>query len=531
MSARRPLAPSDSAGSRPRNARPRGIRAIAVVAALAIGVGLAGCVPSFLRPTPETTSTPTGESPADPALAAFYGQQLVWESCDSGFQCTTATVPVDYADPAGDTLELALIRHPATGTRQGSLLVNPGGPGGSGYDFVRDSLDYAVSDALAAAYDVVGFDPRGVGRSAPISCHTTDAELDDVIYGILPGAVGDADWIAANAERSAAFAAQCAAVTGPELAFVGTPSAARDLDILRAALGDTTLHYLGYSYGTYLGATYAGLFPDKTGRLVLDGALDPALGEFDVTLGQAVGFDDAYRAYLADCVTRSDCPFRGSVDDAVARTVQLLAALQASPIAGEDGRQLGLATMFSAMILPLYSADTWSYLDTLLAEVQRGETATAFLLADTLNGRDADGGYADNSLEALIGINCSDYPNVSDDATMQTQAAQLIAAAPVFGPAMSYGGLTCRDWPYPPTEPRAAITAAGSAPILVVGTTGDPATAYAWSVALADELAEGHLVTYNGEGHTGYNKGNACVDGAVDAYLLAGTVPASDPNC
>jgi hypothetical protein len=265
---------------------------------------------------------------------------------------------------------------------------------------------------------------------------------------------------------------------------------------------------------------------------VLDGAIDPATTDFEVTITQAKGFDSALKAYLTDCVKRDGCPFHSGVGNAMAAIARLFDQIQASPITGEDGRVLGTSAMFAATILPLYNQDNWPYLDQLFEEVPRGETQTAFLLADSYNERNPDGTYGSNSTEAFLSINCLDYEgDTTDPAQMRDEAAQLAEAAPVFGPRMAYGGLTCAQWPYPPTRVREPITAAGSADILVVGTTNDPATPYVWAQALAKELQNGHLITYHGEGHTAYNKSNPCVDDAVDDYFIDGTVPAADPDC
>jgi pimeloyl-ACP methyl ester carboxylesterase len=503
--------------------------ASALAGAGVVALLLSGCVSWFLPPRPSTTSVPTGEE-VDADLAEFYGQVLVWRACGDGMQCTTATAPMNWDDPAQDTIELALVRQPATGDRKGSLLVNPGGPGGSGYDFILDSVDYATSERLQQSYDIVGFDPRGVGRSSAVSCYDDPAVFDEFTYGIIPGVTGSDEWIDATAKSYEAFGQDCLTYTGPLLQYVDTISAARDLDLLRAILGDEKLNYLGYSYGSYLGATYAGLYPGKTGHLVLDGALDPSTSDYDVSLTQATGFENALTAYLTDCVAREGCPFR-SVKQGVDRIAAMFDSLEKSPLPAEDGRELGVATMFYAVILPLYNQDNWLYLDQLFDEVARGETRTAFLLADSYNERDPDGTYGSNSNEANIAINCLDYTGETDLAVMKQQAAELTAAAPVFGPRMGYGGLTCEHWPFPSTRERAPITAAGSADILVLGTTNDPATPYVWAQALADQLENGHLVTYHGEGHTAYNKSNPCIDDTVDDFFIDGTVPAQDPDC
>jgi pimeloyl-ACP methyl ester carboxylesterase len=502
----------------------------AVAAVATVSLLLTGCLQMFLPPQPETTSVPTGEDVA-PELQSFYSQVLIWDSCGDGMQCTTAEAPMNWQDPAQDSIELALVRQPATGgDAKGSLLVNPGGPGGSGYDFIFDSVDYATSQRLQQSFDIVGFDPRGVGRSTPVTCYDDPAFLDAFNYDIVPGEIGSDEWIANVEAVNGELGDQCLKFTGPLLQYVDTVSAARDMDLLRAVLGDAKLNFLGYSYGTFLGATYADLYPGKTGRLVLDGAIDPATTDFEVTLTQAKGFDSALRAYLTDCVQRDGCPFR-DVDRAMQQIAGLFDSLAVSPLPGSDGRELGVNAMFAATILPLYNQDNWPYLDQLFDEVSHGTTDTAFLLADSYNERNPDGSYASNSTEAFLSINCLDYEGNPDVASMRAEAEQLAAAAPVFGPRMAYGGTTCAKWPFPPSRVRDPINAPGSADILVVGTTNDPATPYIWAQALADELENGHLITYTGEGHTAYNKSNSCVNDAVDDYFIDGTVPAEDPDC
>ncbi len=501
-----------------------------VAGAVALALLLSGCVSSYVPPAASSSSEPTGEKVAAD-LQPFYGQVLRWTSCDSGFQCATATAPLDWANPTKATISLALIRKPATGTSKGSLLVNPGGPGASGVDFVKTSLTYAADAKLRANYDIVGFDPRGAGSSTAIKCYTNPADLDAFLYDILPGTIGSDQWIAENNAQDAAFGSGCQNLTGPLLGLVDTNSAARDLDMLRAALGDKKLDYLGYSYGTLLGATYANLFPKKTGRLVLDGAIDPATTDFEVTETQAKGFENAMRAYLAYCLANSKCPFTGTVEDGMAKVRRILTELNTNPITNSDGRVLGSATMFSAIILPLYSQSNWPYLNQLFTDVDNGSAAIAFELADSLNGRKSDGSYSDNSEEAFLAINCLDYkPTATTPAEEQAQAAELVKVAPTFGPEMAWG-FTCASWPYEATRDRVAIHAKGAAPILVVGTTNDPATPYVWAQNLAKELDSGHLITRKGDGHTGYNKGNSCVDNAVDSFFVSGTVPSSDPHC
>ena len=502
-------------------------RTLGALAAAAVLVTSGCAIPSFSGPSSDS-SEPTGEKVAA-ELEPYYSQVLEWEPCGD-LQCATAEAPLDWDAPDQGGIELALVRQPGSGERIGSLLVNPGGPGGSGYDFIAESLDYAVGPRLKERFDIVGFDPRGVGRSSSVECYDA-ARKDEFLYGIVPAVRGSDEWIAEVRAANEAYGAACAERTGDLLANVDTVSAARDLDLLRAVLGDEQLNYLGYSYGTLLGATYAGLYPEKAGRLVLDGAVDPASSIDEVNEAQAIGFEESLRAYLSDCLAGQECPFSGSVDDAADEVARLLASVEASPLQGSDGRQLGADALVIAIIYPLYSPESWPYLSDMFESVMFGEADTALFFADGYYGRDADGTYRDNSIEAFRAVNCLDYSYDSDVAVIRQKAAELAEAAPIIGPYFGYGDIGCDAWPYSSEVERGPITAEGAAPILVVGTTGDPATPYEWAVALAGQLESGVLVTYEGEGHTAYRKSNACVDTTVEAFLIDGVVPESDPRC
>ena len=517
----------------PSDAHHRSLRAGLIAALVGVSLVLSGCSSLFLPQN--VTSTPTGES-VSADLAPYYHQVLTWKSCDDGMQCATAKAPLDWSKPAGASISLALIRHRATnGHPLGSLLVNPGGPGASGVDFIKNSLTFAVDKTLESNYDVVGFDPRGVNHSSAIKCYTDPATFDTYIYGLPKGTIGSDQWINEVEQQNKAFGEACAKDTGALLGHVDTDSAARDLDLLRAALGDKKLDYLGYSYGTLLGQTYANLFPKKTGRLVLDGVVDPTVSPFELSADQAKGFELDLRAFLAECPKIKDCPFTGTVDQSMTSIRGLLDKLDRSPIRNSDGRMLGSQTMFTAIIYPLYNTTSWPYLVDLFNDVDNGSAKIAFTFADAYNDRNASGTYASNETEAFIAINCLDYPSDPNVSTMRAQEAQLDKLAPVFGHEMAWGGTSCFDWPYKPTRTAGALAAKGSAPIIVIGTTGDPATPYAMAQHVATLLQNGHLITYHGNGHTAYNKdttpADQCVNTAVDAFFIHGTVPQSDPQC
>ena len=512
---------------------PRLRRAAAIIAGLAVAaVALSGClysmIPEETAPRPSTTNAPDTEGVAADLLP-FYSQQLTWEACGgAGFDCTTVTAPLDWEDPGAGEIELSVIRHQAEKTPMGSLLTNPGGPGASGVELVRDSLDFAVGADVIENYDVIGFDPRGVGESSAVACFDA-AQMDDYLYEIPSSPRGSAEWEAELTERNTAFAQACDANSNGLLPHITTVNSARDMDLIRAVLGDTQLNYLGYSYGTFLGATYAELYPEKAGRLVLDGAIDPAVPGLEVGATQALGFESALRAYMQDCLDSGDCPFAGSVDDGMADLGALLASVDRTPLSNGDGRMLGADSLMTGIIAALYSQDNWPYLTQALDEALQGDPTTAFVLADFYNGREA-GTYLDNSTEAFRAYNCMDYPVEDDPDAEASITAKIDEGAPTIAPYWTAPD-SCAVWPYPPTGTRGEITADGAGPILVIGTTNDPATPYEWSEALAGQLSEGVLITRVGEGHTGYNKGNSCVDDAVEAFLLDDVVPEDGLRC
>jgi pimeloyl-ACP methyl ester carboxylesterase len=496
----------------------------------AASVVLSGCLYSLIpesKPLPTACATPDTDGVAADLLP-FYQQSLTWAACDA-MECATVRAPLDWANPAAGDIELSVIRQRAlSGAPIGSLLTNPGGPGASGVALIRDSVDFATGPALQEQFDVVGFDPRGVGESTAVTCFDA-AAMDSYLFDIPADPRGSAAWTAERTEWNEQFADACEGASGGILPFITTEQAARDMDLLRAVLGDTSLNYLGYSYGTFLGATYAKLYPDRVGRLVLDGAIDPAISGLAVSTTQAVGFESALRAYMADCLQGSECPFRGTVDEAMADLGTLLASVDRTPLPASDGRLLGADSLMTAIIAALYAEGSWSFLTAALSDVLQGGADVAFQLADFYYNR-ADGVYLDNSTEAFRAYNCMDYPSAVDDQEQAASDALIAAEAPTVAPYWE-GPDPCENWPYPATGVREPIAAAGAAPIVVVGTTNDPATPYEWSVSLANQLESGVLITRVGEGHTGYNKGNACVDAAVEAYLLQGTVPQDELRC
>ncbi|HEY0216947.1 MAG TPA: alpha/beta hydrolase [Cellulomonas sp.] len=495
---------------------------------------LAGCSGT----DPEAGST--GSTSGTPGtgirgLDAIYAQELDWSACDGTdgatasddeIECATAVVPLDWADPAGETITLAVNRHRATGDAIGSLLTNPGGPGGSGLD----TLEYFATGFgadVVAQYDLIGFDPRGVGSSTPVTC-LDDQALEE--YFATDVDVTTDEGMAQARAMDAELAAACLESTGALLEHVDTASATKDMDVLRAVLGDDTLNYIGFSYGTRLGATYAALFPDKVGRLVLDGAIDPTLSAAEVTQGQAAGFESALRAYVTDCLAGTGCPLSGAVDEGMAQIVATMDAIEQTSLPTSSGRELTGALAQTGIFQAMYSEQLWPYLTKGLVSAADGEGDMLLALADMYYERAADGSYS-NMMVANVAINCADYRGTTDLEEMRADAGRVLEVAPVLGAAFGYEGLACADWPVPMAGGLDDYTAAGAAPILVVGTTNDPATPYAWAEKLSQTLGSGVLLTREGEGHTGYVQGNTCIDDAVGAYLLDGTVPAEGTRC
>jgi len=512
-------------------------RPLAVVAGLvAAAVALSGCL--YPGISPERTSTPApSRAPALDAVPAgfedFYGQRLEWTGCagadEGSYDCTTVTAPLDWSDPDGETIELALIRRAAdSGHAIGSLLTNPGGPGSSGYNLIAESASFAVGTVLMDAYDVIGFDPRGVGRSTAVTCFDAQ-DMDAYLFDIPADPRGSQGWEDELTARNERFAAACEAGSDGILSSITTENAARDMDLLRGVLGDPALNYLGYSYGTFLGATYAKLFPERVGRVVLDGAIDPSVSGLEVGTTQAVGFESALRTYMAACLAGSDCPFTGSVDQAMSDLGTLLAGVDSRPLRASDGRMLGASALLTGIIAALYSPQSWAHLTRALTDALAGDPEMAFLLADFYYGR-TQGVYEDNSTEAFRAYNCMDYPLDTSPADQDAADARVAQEAPTIAPYW-HGVDLCAVWPFAPTGVREPIAADGAAPIIVIGTTGDPATPYAWAVSLAGQLSSGVLITREGEGHTGFKKGSVCVDDAVEAYFLDGTVPEDGLTC
>jgi pimeloyl-ACP methyl ester carboxylesterase len=480
------------------------------------------------QPVPEP-SEPEGAG-AEASLERYYAQQIDWTTCRRSFRCAEIEVPLDYAEPEGETITLSLLKVLAgdPAQRVGSLVVNPGGPGGSGIEYAANSNLYFGSE-LRQAFDIVGFDPRGVGESSPVDC-LSDADVDAFVASDpdpdTPAEVAESD------RMIRAFGRGCVERSGDLAAHMSTAEAARDVDIIRELLGDRRLTWFGASYGTLLGATYAELFPERVGRMVLDAALDPSLSAVDMSLAQARGFEVALRAYIGACVERGGCFLGGTVDEGARRVRQLLDDVERSPIKGDGERRLHVGNAVLGIWAPLYNDSYWPVLDSALQQAFRGDGGALLQLSDAYTSRGPDG-YVDNSIEALYAVNCLDAD--ADDAVPSSEVPALVPrfekASPTFGAIFAHGLSACASWPISRDRDPGPLRAAGAEPILVVGTSRDPATPLAWAEALASQLEPGTLVTRDGDGHGGYNAGNDCVDRVVESYLVSGEVPESDVTC
>lgn len=517
--------------ARPRRPFPTVFLALVAITAPVL---LSGCVGSSghvippASPLPTTVSSPVEDPSARPELARFYRQQIAWSGCGEGFQCARVTVPVDWAKPAGGTIQLAAKQLPASGRRIGSLLVNPGGPGVSGLDFV-DQARQQFGEPVRRVFDVVGWDPRGVGHSAPVECYDV-AQTDRFIAGDpTPDTPAEVNALVAAGRD---LGENCRRKTGALLGHVDTISTVKDMDVLRAVLGDEQLSYYGASYGTFMGAWYAQEFPWRVGRLVLDGAIDPALTMDEYATGQAKGFYRGLRAFVADCQAKSRCPLRGTVDEGIAQLDRLIQTADRNPLRTGDasGRKLTESLFLVGVAMAMYLDQLWPTLVRGLTEATRGDGNTLLSLADFYYERDDPLAYT-RTLGANAAIYCLDHPESGTIDQAAALADTLQQKYPPQGRAMGWGVVSCNQWPVKAVLKPQRLTAEGAAPIIVVGTTGDPATPYEWAQGLASQLSSGRLLTWQGSGHTAYGQASDCVVRVVESYLVAGVVPDRDTTC
>lgn len=494
-------------------------------ALLSFGLLLGG-LPLAAPPLAGATEEPgAGQTPGAPVVAP----QQSWNSCREFIadtseirtaRCATVSVPVDYDQPGGTQAKLAVIRVPATGQRFGALLVNPGGPGASAVDMVAAMAPAIADTDILRHFDLVGFDPRGVGHSTPALRCRTDAEFDayrrDPMADYSPAGVTHVEQVYRQ------LAQDCVDRMGFSfLANIGTASVARDMDMVRQALGDDQINYLGYSYGTELGTAYLERFGTHVRAMVLDGAIDPAVSPIEESISQMAGFQTAFNDYAADCARSPACPLGTDSAQWVNRYHALVDPLVQKPGKTSDPRGLSYADATTGTINALYSPQRWKYLTSGLLGLQRGSDAGDLLvLADDYDGRDADGHYS-NDQDAFNAVRCVDAPTPADPAAWVAADQRIRQVAPF----LSYGQFTgsaprdlCALWPVPATSTPHPAAPAGAGKVVVVSTTHDPATPYQSGVDLARQLGA-PLITFDGTQHTAVFDGNQCVDSAVMHYI------------
>ncbi|MDA0259624.1 MAG: alpha/beta hydrolase [Actinobacteria bacterium] len=450
----------------------------------------------------------------------YKSQELNWRDCYDGFECSSFKVPIDYEKIDNQNFTLRALRHNALDqeNKLGSIVVNPGGPGGSATSYAYNA-EYILSKEINEKYDIVGFDPRGINKSGEIRCLTDDEEDDFLNADASDGRAGS---IVALSVISKDFAEKCAKAAGSKLGHYSTLEAAKDMEILRILLNEKKLNFLGKSYGTYLGTLYAALYPESVGRMVLDGAVSPNVSMREQQLAQAVAFDRALNNFLA-----TQKRFK------LADIKRLLLEAETNPMKSSDGRFASESIAITAIATTLYdSGDGRRNLNKMLVQtITKRNPTEMFKQADTYNNRDSSGNYYSNQTDVSIIINCLDWEEPRTIEEMASNRGEFIKAAPIFGPYLYLAGLPCKYWKSEPQLPPVPLKNIDTTPVLVIGVTSDPATPYEWAQDLAKVFTNGKLLTLNGDGHTGHNQGNICIDSVVDSYFLTGKIGSKPLIC
>jgi len=475
-------------------------------------------ISSSASPTPSLPDT----------LESFYSQVITWEECRGIFECADVQVPLDYNDFSKGTISLSVMKKPADGTSQGAIFTNPGGPGGSGIQYL-ESYSYAFSRTLQKNFDLVSWDPRGVNESSPVDC-LTDSELD--VYGASEPTPDDQAEIEAFKNLTLEFSSGCLENSAEILSHISTTETVKDLDILREVLEQSKLNYIGKSYGTLIGAYYAEMFPNRVGQFVLDGTVDPSLTTRELALGQAIGFDDALLRFAKYCFDlESSCDLGNSERVIVKNIMDFLNRLDQEPLETSDPNRpltesLGWVSVYGPLYAPSFG---WDWLISGLEEAYLGDGTNLLEIADWISSRNSNGTYSDNSTEAYWSITCLDNGPTTE--LPDVFEKDFETKSPYFGRALAWSEAGCLNWPVTGEKLSKVVTASGAPPIIVIGTTHDPATPDVWARALASQLTSGIYVNFNGDGHTAYMSGSKCINTLVDEFILNNVIPEEGTRC
>ncbi len=524
------------------------LRSVVLPSALVLSLAVVGCTSSFSGSSENSTEPKT--SVAAPAgFESYYNQELEWHGCDAedlvmpllpapkdleDYQCATVEAPMNWDDPNSEPIELALARHLGKkGENSPALFYNLGGPGGGAIDSITSVVSGVLTKQLAEHFQVVAMDPRGVGASTPIVCMTDQERDEDIDLVIDTSSLSTDELVALADQEMGDLGEQCLERNGAILGFVDTDSAARDFDMARALLGQEQLDYLGFSYGTVLGAQYAELFPENVGRMVLDGAVDPSLSVNELSAAQIEGMENSLYHWIEECQAGEGCPLGGDLEDGKAELTNFLESVEAQPLKTSDpDRDLNVNQAYTAIVGSLYSTEIYPQLTLGISQAFKGDGTTLLFLADYFNSRGTDGVYWDNSSDAFTAINALDYDPVGTQEEWQAEADDLAERFPILAKDFGLASAGLSAWPVEGRVTRHKITAPGSPEILVIGTTHDPATPYFMSENLANDLENGVLVTVEGWDHTAYSlDASDCLIKAVDNFLINGKVPQDGLVC
>lgn len=532
-----------------------GVLAVMVVGALS----LAGCATTTpaqsegeTAPQVPSPSPLGGDAPA--GFEEYYAQQIAWETCEpaqvtpemmsapediENYQCATVEAPMDWGDASSEPIELGVARYVGAVAEDTQpedrppLFFNLGGPGGGAIDSLSAVVTSILTEQVANAYVVVALDPRGIGESTPIWCMTDEERDEDNALDVDTEDLSTDEIIASYDEEMGAIGAQCLERNGDVLGFVDSESATRDFDMVRALLGSETMDYLGFSYGTLLGALYADMFPTHVGRFVLDGVLDPGLNVNQVAEMQTAGMEESLYNWIESCVSGRKCPLGNSLEAGRDTMKRFFEDVAKNPLPTSDpDRPLTLGLARTAVIGSLYSTANYPLLTQAMQQALEGDGSALLFLADYFNDRGLDGVYNSNADDAFLAVNALDYEPVGTPDEWEASAAQIAEKYPILGGDFGFASAGLSAWPVQSSSTRRPIVAADAPEMLLIGTTHDPATPYEMAVAAHDHMAHTVLLTVEGWDHTAYNaNAGACVIGAVDQFLLKGELPADGTVC